>query len=328
MYLTLTCNPAIDWMMRVCDFSLGATNRSHFDSLSFGGKGVNVSTMLHRFGCDTHASGFIAGIIGDALESGIESLGVKCDFVKVPDGMTRINVKLKEDDGGKIIQETEINGAGPAIPSKAIDELFDKIASLESNDWLVCSGSLAKGCPPDLYAQLLKSAADKNIRCVVDTTGQALLDSLPYRPFLIKPNNDELADFTGCDSKDTTELVEAAKQFAAKGVLYVLASRGAEGAILVDKEGLIASGSSPSGQLVNSVGAGDSMVAGFLWGLSQKEGDGMNHHHANDTPSIDALANALACGLAAGSATAFSDTLATKEQVEALLPEIKIATYR
>lgn len=325
MYLTLTCNPAIDWMMRVRDFSLGATNRSSSDSLSFGGKGVNVSTMLHRFGCDTRASGFIAGVTGDAIENGLENIGVKCDFVKIANGTTRINVKLKETDGEKIVQETEINGAGPKIPNEAIDEFFEKAASLGQGDWLVCSGSLAEGCPPDMYAQLLNLTVGKDIRCVVDTTGQALLDSLPHHPFLIKPNNDELAEFTGCDPKSTDELVEAARQFAIKGARYVLVSRGAQGAILVDGDGLIASGSSPSGKLVNSVGAGDSMVAGFLWGLSLR---GSNRSVADGSPSIEALANALACGLASGSATAFTEALATKEQVEILLPQIEVQTYR
>ncbi len=316
MFLTVTCNPALDWMMRLPAFAEGVTNRSAADDLSYGGKGVNVATMLHRFGQDACASGFIAGTTGTALVEGVEAAGVPCDFVRLDAGQTRINVKMKRPRADGSLEETEINGCGPAVGPVAIATLRRRIERLGSDDCLVLSGSLAPGCPADLYADLAAAAAEHGARCVVDTTGAALTEALAARPFLVKPNNHELAELAGCDAADEVAVVAAARDLARAGARFVLVSCGAAGALLVDAKGLIARGAAPAGALVNSVGAGDSMVAGFLAGLAGASLPGCE----SLCPGADDAVYALRLGLAAGSATAFSPSLASAGQVSDLLP--------
>lgn len=316
MFLTVTCNPALDWMMRLPAFAEGATNRSAADDLSYGGKGVNVATMLHRFGQDACASGFIAGTTGTALVEGVEAAGVPCDFVRLDAGQTRINVKMKRPRADGSLEETEINGRGPEVGPADIGALCRRIERLSSGDWLVLSGSLAPGCKTGLYADLAAAAAECGARCVVDTTGTALTEALAARPFLVKPNNHELAELAGCDAADEAAVVAAAQNMARAGARFVLVSCGAAGALLVDGEGLIARGAAPAGTLVNSVGAGDSMVAGFLAGLAGASLSGCEPL----CPGADDVVYALRLGLAAGSATAFSPSLASAGQVAGLLP--------
>lgn len=320
MFFTVTCNPALDWMMCLNKFAPGKVNRSHLDDLSFGGKGVNVSTILHRLGSETIASGFVAGVTGEALESGLTSLGIPHDFVHLGEGQTRINVKIKCDSPEGDVEETEVNGAGPTVYVPDTAELLDRVLALNEGDFLICSGSLAPGCPEALYLELAMAASSKGARCVIDTSGDSLVKALDAKPFLIKPNNHELAKFSGCDANSEEELIEAARGLAQQGAEYVLTSRGSAGAILVDADGLVARGKAPKGTLVNSVGAGDSMVAGFLWGLTKGS-------EATSIPANldkEALTHALACGLAAGSATAFSTGLATKDAVLALLSQVVV----
>lgn len=320
MFFTVTCNPALDWMMRLPSFKEGATNRSVFDELSYGGKGVNVSTMLHRLGLETCASGFIAGTTGSALVEGVEAAGVPCDFVRLPAGQTRINVKMKRGATQGALEETEINGRGPEVGDAAVAQLRERVAALGEGDWLVLSGSLAPGCEAGLYAELARVAAEHGARCVVDTTGAALMGTLEARPFLIKPNNHELAELAGCDARDEAAVIGAARDLATRGARYVLVSCGGDGALLVDADGLVARGSAPAGVLVNSVGAGDSMVAGFLAGLAGAILPGREAC----CPGEGDLSYALRLGLAAGSATAFSSSLATAEQVADLLSATSI----
>ena len=315
MFLTVTCNPSLDWMMRLRSFAEGATNRSQSDSLAFGGKGVNVSTMLHRFGQPTCASGFIAGVTGQALVEGVQKQGVPCDFVTLSNGQTRINVKMKHElDSGDLL-ETEINGRGPEVDAAALDALAESVKKLAAGDWLVLSGSLAPGCPDDLYFKLATTAKGNGANVVVDTTGKAFFSAIESGPFLVKPNNHELAEMAGCSADNEDELVEVALALIEKGTKYVLISCGGAGALLVGKDGLLAKGDAPKGTLVNSVGAGDSMVAGFLAGYSGAKLPGAE----SLCPGEKDPAYALRFGLASGSATAFSVGLADAEEVARLI---------
>lgn len=314
MIYTVTCNPALDWVMRLESFAEGATNRSVADALSVGGKGINVSTMLHRLGQPTCALGFVAGITGRAIETGLADNGIDTDFISLSDGVTRINVKLKHsNEAGAIVEETEINGCGPCVDAQAQNALIEQVSQLPAESILVLSGSAAPGCDSDFYARLMNAAPD-GMRCVVDATGALLMQAVEAGPFLIKPNNEELAELANCDPHDADALVEAARMLAAKGARYVLVSCGGDGAFLVDADGLIARQAAPHGTLVNSVGAGDSMVAGFLAGLLDRD---LKPDDAKTGESDEA--RALRAAVAAGSATAFSLGLAEGDDVRRLL---------
>lgn len=300
MVYTVTFNPALDYVVRVEDFQTGETNRTASDEIQFGGKGINVSTVLRNLGVDNVALGFLAGFTGKGLQQGLREIGINTDFIWLEDGLTRINVKIKAD------KETEINGQGPDIPPAALDQLFDKLDRLKEGDVLVLSGSIPKSLPDDIYQRILKRLSGRGILAVVDATRDLLCAVLPYRPFLIKPNDRELGEIFGKTLSSDEEIEGCARQLQARGARNVLVSMAGAGSLLVDETGKTHRLGVPKGTVRNSVGAGDSMVAGFLAGWLQE------HDYA--------AAHKL--GAAAGSATAFSDGLAEKEQILELLNTI------
>lgn len=297
MIYTVTFNPALDyvvWMDQLCP---GQINRTAREEIQCGGKGINVSTVLTALGVENIALGFLAGFTGRALEEGLRSQGIRTDFIWLPEGLTRINVKVK---GGA---ETEINGQGPAIGPVALRALQDKLNRLEAGDFLVISGSVPAALSHDVYEQILARLEDRGIQFVVDTTRDLLCSALPYHPFLIKPNSLELGELFGRTLENDEDIRACAMELQAKGARNVLVSMAGDGSLLLDERGGCHRLGVPKGTVRNSVGAGDSMVAGFLAGWLET-GD---------------YAYAQRLGAAAGSATAFSEGLATKEQVMALL---------
>ena len=297
MIYTVTFNPALDyvvWMDQLCP---GQINRTASEEIQCGGKGINVSTVLTALGVENIALGFLAGFTGRALEEGLRSQGIRTDFIWLPEGLTRINVKVK---GGA---ETEINGQGPAVGPVALRALQDKLNRLEAGDFLVISGSVPAALSHDVYEQILARLEDRGIQFVVDTTQDLLCSALPYHPFLIKPNSLELGELFGRTLENDEDIRACAMELQAKGARNVLVSMAGDGSLLLDERGGCHRLGVPKGTVRNSVGAGDSMVAGFLAGWLET-GD---------------YAYAQRLGAAAGSATAFSEGLATKEQVMALL---------
>ena len=297
MVYTVTFNPALDYVVRMSDFRAGETNRTESDELQWGGKGINVSTVLRNLGVENVALGFLAGFTGQALDQGLRQTGIATDFIWLPDGLTRINVKIKAG------RETEINGVGPAIPAAALDELFVRLDRLQSGDVLVLAGSIPASLPDDVYQRILARLEGRDILTVVDATRDLLCAVLPYRPFLIKPNNSELGEIFGKVLTTDQEIEDCARQLQARGARNVLVSMAGAGSLLLDETGAVHRLGVPEGTVQNSVGAGDSMVAGFLAGWLEHGDYGAAHR----------------LGAATGSATAFSDGLATKEQVMALL---------
>lgn len=297
MIYTVTFNPALDYVVRTGGFRAGEINRTESEEIQFGGKGINVSTVLRNLGVDNVALGFLAGFTGQALEQGLRKSGICTDFIWLEDGLTRINVKIKAD------QETEINGRGPAIPAGALEELFAKLDRLKEGDILILAGSIPTSLPDDIYQRILARLEGRGILAVVDATRDLLCAVLPYRPFLIKPNNIELGEIFGKTLRSEEEIRACALQIQERGARNVLVSMAGDGSLLLDETGTFHRMGVPKGTVRNSVGAGDSMVAGFLAGWL-KEHD---------------YTAALRMGAATGSATAFSDGLATQEQVLALL---------
>lgn len=297
MIYTVTFNPALDYVVWMDTLRPGEINRTQNEAIQYGGKGINVSTVLTALGVDNVALGFLAGFTGRALEEGLRSQGIRSDFIWLPEGLTRINVKVK---GGK---ETEINGRGPTVDAAALRALQDKLDRLEAGDILVISGSVPAALSHDVYEQILARLEDRGIQFVVDTTRDLLCSALPYHPFLIKPNNLELGEVFGKTPTTDTEIRHCAAQLQEKGARNVLVSMAGDGSLLLDERGGCYRLGVPKGTVRNSVGAGDSMVAGFLAGWLEK-GD---------------YAYAQRLGAAAGSATAFSDGLATREAVMTLL---------
>lgn len=297
MVYTVTFNPALDYIVRVRDFRTGETNRTESDELQWGGKGINVSTVLRNLGVENAALGFLAGFTGRALDQGLRDAGIRTDFIWLEEGLTRVNVKIKAD------QETEINGAGPAIPAAALEELFAKLDRLQSGDVLVLAGSIPTSLPDDIYQRILARLANREILTAVDATGRLLRAVLPYHPFLIKPNRAELEELFGGALNGDVEIEDCARRLQKEGARNVLVSMAGDGSLLLDETGSVHRLGVPAGTVCNSVGAGDSMVAGFLAGWLE---------HGDYT-----LAHRL--GTAAGAATAFSERLAEKAQVLALL---------
>lgn len=294
MIYTMTFNPAIDYVMRIDTLRRGETNRSKSEEIQFGGKGINVSTVLANLGRETVALGFIAGFTGEALDRAVTGRGVRTDFIHLPEGNTRINVKLKSD------KETEINAQGPVIPEAALESLYQKLDKIANGDTLVLAGSVPGTLPQDIYEQILSRLQGRDIRFVVDATGALLTNVLKFHPFLIKPNRAELEEICGRELQTDEEIAEAARELRAKGAVNVLVSLGGDGALLVDEFDNVHRQNAFQGKVVNTVGSGDSMVAGFLVGAEK------------------GYAYALTLGNAAGSATAFSPRLATKEEIMAL----------
>lgn len=297
MIYTVTFNPALDYVVWMDQLRPGQINRTASEEIQCGGKGINVSTVLTALGVENIALGFLAGFTGRALEEGLRSQGIRTDFIWLPEGLTRINVKVK---GGA---ETEINGQGPAVGPVALRALQDKLNRLEAGDFLVISGSVPAALSHDVYEQILARLEDRGIQFVVDTTRDLLCSALPYHPFLIKPNSLELGELFGRTLENGEDIRACAMELQAKGARNVLVSMAGDGSLLLDERGGCHRLGVPKGTVRNSVGAGDSMVAGFLAGWLET-GD---------------YAYAQRLGAAAGSATAFSEGLATKEQVMALL---------
>ena len=301
MIYTVTFNPAIDYVVRLdAPLEVGEVNRAGGEDCVLGGKGINVSGVLAQLDCPSVALGFVAGETGAWLERGLEKQGLETDFVHLEQGMTRINVKIKAG------QETELNGAGPDIPESAVRQLEEQLDALNENDILILAGSIPRSLPQDTYERLLARLQGKGVRAVVDATRDLLVNVLQYRPFLIKPNNHELGEIVGRELKTDAEIIAAARALQEKGACNVLVSMAGDGAILVDETGKVHRIGCPRGKVVNSVGAGDSMVAGFVAGWMQ-------------TGSYDM---ALRLGTACGSASAFSLGLATREKIEELLKQI------
>ena len=302
MIYTVTFNPAIDYVVRLDrELQVGDVNRARGEDCVLGGKGINVSGVLAELGCESVALGFVAGETGAWLERGLAAQGLKTDFVHLEHGMTRINVKIKAE------KETELNGAGPDIPEGAMQALETKLDRLQKDDILILAGSIPASLAQTTYERLLARLEGRGVRVVVDATRDLLVNVLRYRPFLIKPNNHELSEIVGIKLTNDNEVVTAAKMLQEKGARNVLVSMAGDGALLLDEQGGVHRIGCPKGTVVNSVGAGDSMVAGFVAGYQQSGGN-------YDT--------ALRLGTACGSATAFSLGLATRQDIEKLLKTI------
>ena len=297
MIYTVTFNPSLDYIVRVDDMRLGVINRTSYEQLLPGGKGINVSIVLGNLGHESRALGFTAGVTGVALEALLARTGVDHDLVHVEEGFTRINAKVKS------AEETELNGQGPRIAEANVEELFSKLDALGEGDTLVVSGSVPNTLPGDMYERIMERLDGRGVRIVVDAERDLLTRVLPYHPFLVKPNNIELGDIFGVTLRTRDEVVPYARKMQEMGAANVLVSMAGEGGVLVDADGGVHQSPAARGTVVNSVGAGDSCVAGFLAGLME-------------TSSYE---TAFRMGLAAGSASAFSDHLATRAEVEELM---------
>ncbi len=300
MIYTVTFNPSLDYIVSVDDFKLGLTNRTSSELLLPGGKGINVSTILTNLGIESTALGFVAGFTGDEIIRKVEEIGVRSDFIRIEDGISRINVKLKSIDG------TEINGMGPDISPEKTEELMKKLDVLVPGDVLVLAGSIPVSMPDDIYSRILERLEGKGVTFVVDATGELLLNVLKYHPFLIKPNNHELGDIFGVKLKTREEVVPYGRKLQEMGAKNVLISMAGEGAVLVAEDGSVYETPAPKGVLVNAVGSGDSMVAGFTAGWMEKK----DYRHA------------FYMGVASGSASAFSEYLATKDEIMELYKRV------
>ena len=300
MIYTVTFNPSLDYIVSVDDFKLGLTNRTSSELLLPGGKGINVSTILTNLGIESTALGFVAGFTGDEIIRKVEEIGVRSDFIRIEDGISRINVKLKSIDG------TEINGMGPDISPEKTEELMKKLDVLVPGDVLVLAGSIPVSMPDDIYSRIMERLEGKGVTFVVDATGELLLNVLKYHPFLIKPNNHELGDIFGVKLKTREEVVPYGRKLQEMGAKNVLISMAGEGAVLVAEDGSVYETPAPKGVLVNAVGSGDSMVAGFTAGWMEKK----DYRHA------------FYMGVASGSASAFSEYLATKDEIMELYKRI------
>ncbi len=293
MIYTLTCNPALDYVIKVDNFGLNKVNRASKEDIYYGGKGLNVSTVLSNLGYENIALGFVAGFTGDAIEKGVKSLGFSSDFIKVKEGLSRINIKLKSNE------ETEINGVGPIINDEDINKLFEKLDKLKDKDILVLSGSVPKTIRDDIYENIMKRLEHRNIKIIVDATQDLLLNVLKYKPFLVKPNVHELGEMFNIILKDDEDIVLYAKKLQKMGARNVLVSMAGDGAILVTEDENVIKANALQGEVKNSVGAGDSMVAGFIVGYESSK----SYRHA------------LRLAVAAGSASAFSEGLASEKEV-------------
>ncbi len=300
MIYTVTFNPSIDYVVKVENFQSGTVNRVVREEKYPGGKGINVSRVLNNLGVKSKALGFIGGFTGAFIKNSLQNEGIYTDFIQV-NGDTRINVKLKSSE------ETEINGSGPLVGKKHLRELFEKIQALNSNDYLVLAGNVQKSLSRDIYSLIQEKCSHKKVKVVVDTTGEALTSTLKYKPFLIKPNNHELSEIFGVKIESREEIIYYAEQLRTMGAENVVISMAGEGALLICSEGIY-HGSAPKGIVKNSVGAGDSLIAGFL----------AKHLETSN------VVEAFKWGAASGSATTFSMDLCKKQKVEELLPQVNI----
>ena len=300
MIYTVTFNPSLDYIVSVNDFQLGLTNRTDSELILPGGKGINVSTILMNLGIDSTAFGFAAGFTGEEIIREVEAMGIRSDFIKIDSGISRINLKLKNIDG------TEINGSGPEISEEKIEELLRKLDILGEGDILVLAGSIPASMPADMYSTIMERLQHKNVTFIVDATKDLLINVLKYKPFLIKPNNHELGELFDVKLTTREEVIPYGKKLQKQGARNVLISMAGKGAVLVAEDGSVYEAPAPKGTLVNAVGAGDSMVAGFTAGWIEKK----DYRHA------------FYMGVSAGSASAFSEYLATKEEIMDLYEKV------
>ena len=294
MIYTVTFNPSLDYTVSMNGFELGKTNRTIGEQMFPGGKGMNVSIVLSNLGFKNTALGFTAGFTGEQIEREVRKMGLLTDFIHIEEGFSRINVKLKDYDG------TEINGMGPEIGQIHINELFEKLDRLHADDILVLAGSIPKSLPDSIYSDILDRLQKKEVLFVVDATKDLLLNVLQYKPFLIKPNNYELGEIFDVTLETREDVVPYARKLQEKGARNVLVSMAGQGAVLVDENDMVHMLAAPQGKLVNAVGAGDSMVAGFVAGWTKQQ----DYDYA------------FRMGIAAGSASAFSELLATRQEIE------------
>lgn len=301
MIYTLTLNPSIDYIVEVDDLQLGGLNRMKRDLKLPGGKGINVSRVLKRLGADTTAMGFLGGFTGDFIEAALQKEGIPADFVRIRGGETRINIKLKHGE------ETEINGGGPPITAEEANALVEKLSILREGDLVILAGSLPSTLPGDFYEQLIRMCQKQGAEFVIDTTGEPLRRALAYHPLLVKPNHHELAELFGVVIETREQLIAYGRKLLEEGAQHVLISMAGEGALLISGDEVYHA-NVPPGKVRNSVGAGDSMIAGFT-GMLALGGD---------------LMEAFRAGVASGSATAFSDDLAERGLIEELRTKVSI----
>jgi 1-phosphofructokinase len=299
---TVTFNPSLDYIVSVKDFRPGMTNRTSSELMLAGGKGINVSIVLGNLGIKSTALGFIAGFTGDEIVRRLHNGGINSEFIKINDGISRINIKLKSIDG------TEINGQGPHIDSSHIEQLMNRLRRLESGDILVLAGSIPAGISDNIYKDIMDMLKDKGVQIVVDATSRLLTNVLEYKPFFIKPNQHELGDIFNVTLNTQEEVIPYALELKKMGAVNVCVSMGGKGAILVADDGNVYKAKAPDGILKNSVGAGDSLVAGFLSGWIEKK----DYEYA------------FRKGVATGSASAFSERLATNGEVNGLIGKVTI----
>ncbi len=296
MIYTVTLNPALDYVMKVGNIRFDDINRSESEEIYYGGKGINVSVILTRLGVENKALGFVGGFTGEKLYEMLKKDGIDCDFNILKNGYTRINVKIKAQT------ELDVNAQGPAIDEEDIALLLEKLDGIKQGDFLVLAGSIPNTLPDDIYERILSRLDGRGINFVVDATGDLLKNVLKYKPFLIKPNHHELGDLFKVEAKSEQDIVFYAKKLQEMGARNVLVSRAKDGATLIDEQKNVTTFENVEGELVNSVGCGDSMVGGFLAGWIEK-GD---------------YSYALKLGAACGNATAFSQELATANEIKAV----------
>lgn len=296
MIYTVTFNPCLDYIVGVEDFQLGMTNRTCSEQMFAGGKGINVSIVLKNLGIESTALGFIAGFTGEEIRRKVEKMGITSEFIQLENGFSRINIKLKSIDG------TEINGTGPSIESEELERLIKKLDTLKKGDVLILAGSIPASLPDSIYSDIMERLEEKEVMIVVDATKDLLVNVLKYHPFLIKPNNHELGDIFGVEIRERDQVAPYAKKLQEMGARNVLVSMAGKGAVLLAEDGSVYESPAPKGKLINAVGAGDSMVAGFTAGYMQKG----SYEHA------------FKMGVSTGSASAFSENFATKEEIEAI----------
>ncbi|MCI7098391.1 MAG: 1-phosphofructokinase [Lachnospiraceae bacterium] len=297
MIYTVTFNPSLDYIVTVRDFKPGIVNRTCEEIMFPGGKGINVSIVLKNLGMDSTVLGFTAGFTGKEIQRRVTEMGCKEELIPITKGLSRINVKLRSNE------ESEINGMGPVIDEEAIRALYEKLDTLKEGDVLVLAGSIPSSMPETMYMDIMKYLEGRGVMVAVDATKDLLVNVLPYHPFLIKPNNHELGEIFQVTLKEKDDVITYAKKLQEKGARNVLVSMAGDGAVLVSEDGSVYRSEAPKGKVVNSVGAGDSMVAGFLYGYLTS-GD---------------YKTAFKTGISCGSASAFSENLATKPEVEAIL---------
>ena len=307
MIYTVTFNPAIDYIAGVEELRMNGINRAISEKILAGGKGINVSIVLKNLGIESIALGFIAGFTGKEIQARVEQFGIKTDFVYIPDKFSRINVKLQSKVGDKVVAETAINGEGPKILDKDVEDIMAKIEKIQKDDFIVLAGSVSRNMKDDIYEKICLKIKEKGAKIVADATGKLLVNVLKHRPFLIKPNKKELEEIFQKEIRTNEEVVEYARKLQEMGAENVLISMDKDGAILITKDKKMLYGEAPNGKVVNSVGSGDSMVAGFITGY-------INYQDYE---------KALKMGIAAGSASAFSKGLATKEEIMFQLSNIE-----